>query len=58
MFTVIEEDDEEGVQVICPFCGKSVLIPAGYDRPVYMCPRCHKAIPLDAEILERLKPKN
>lgn len=48
-------DDEEGIMIVCPYCGKAVLIPMGYNRDKFLCPRCHKAIPLDAGILERLR---
>ncbi len=47
--------EEEGIEVFCPYCHKPVIIPAGYNRPVYLCPRCKKAIPLSEDILERLK---
>ncbi len=48
-------EDEEGIEVFCPFCQKPVLIPAGYNRPTYLCPRCKRAIPLSEEMLEALK---
>ena len=48
-------EDEEGLEVFCPFCQKTVLIPAGYNRPTYLCPRCKRAIPLSEEMLEALK---
>ena len=51
----ITVEDEEGIEVFCPYCGKPVLVPAGYSRAVYLCPRCKKAIPLSEDIQERLK---
>ena len=36
-------------------CGKPVIIPAGYNRSTYLCPRCHKAIPLSEKMLEELQ---
>ena len=47
-------EEDEGLEIICPHCGRSVFIPAGYDRPMFLCPRCKKAIPLDAEVLKKL----
>ena len=35
----ITVEDEEGIEVFCPYCGKPVLVPAGYSRAVYLCPR-------------------
>lgn len=26
-------EEEEGIYIICPYCGKSILLPPGYDRP-------------------------
>lgn len=46
--------EDEGLEVFCPYCGKPVIVPAGYNRPTYLCPRCHKAIPLDEKMLEEL----
>lgn len=48
-------EEEEGIEIVCPYCGKPVLIPAGYSRATYLCPRCKKAIPLDENVLELLK---
>jgi len=48
-------DDDEGVMIICPYCGKAVLIPKGYNRDKFLCPRCHRAIPLDENLLARLR---
>lgn len=48
------DNEREGIEIICPICGKPVFIPAGYNRNVYLCPRCHRAIPLSPDILERL----
>lgn len=50
-----EDDEEDGIEIFCPYCQKAVLVPAGYSRPTFLCPRCHKAIPLSEEMLERLK---
>lgn len=52
MAIVVEEN--EGMEVFCPYCGKPVIVPAGYNRPTYLCPRCHKAIPLSEKMLEEL----
>ena len=48
-------EEEEGIEIFCPFCQKPVLIPAGYNRPTYLCPRCKRAIPLSEEVLEQLR---
>ena len=51
MSVYLKDDDEnEGLEVFCPYCGKPVVVPAGYNRPTYLCPRCHKAIPLDEKM--------
>ncbi len=48
-------EEEEGVYIICPYCGKSILLPPGYDRPTYLCPKCKKPVPIDEGVLLRLK---
>lgn len=58
---MIEEDDEmEGITIICPYCGASLFVPAGYSRPTFLCTKCKKAVPLDETMLEALRkaPKN
>lgn len=56
MSIYLQDDDEnEGLEVFCPYCGKPVIVPAGYNRSTYLCPRCHKAIPLDEKMLEQLQ---
>ncbi len=47
--------EDEGLEVFCPYCGKAVVVPAGYNRATYLCPRCHKSIPLSEKMLEALK---
>ena len=32
-------EEDEGIEIFCPFCQKPVLIPAGYNRPTYLCTR-------------------
>lgn len=55
MSIYLQDDDEnEGIEVFCPYCGKPVVVPAGYNRSTYLCPRCHKAIPLSEKMLEEL----
>lgn len=53
---MIEEDDEEleGITVVCPYCGALILVPKGYNRPTFLCTRCKKAVPLDEKMLEAL----
>ena len=51
---LLEDEENEGIEVFCPYCGKVVVVPAGYNRPNYLCPRCHKSIPLDEKMLEEL----
>ena len=40
MSIYLQDDDEnEGLEVFCPYCGKPVVVPAGYNRSTYLCPR-------------------
>ena len=48
------EEEEEGIQIVCPYCGKVILLPPGYNRPTYLCPKCKKPVPIDEDLLVRL----
>ena len=52
---LLEDEENEGIEVFCPYCGKPVVVPAGYNRATYLCPRCHKSIPLSEKMLEELE---
>lgn len=52
---IVEDDEMEGITVVCPYCGAVLLVPAGYNRPTFLCTRCKKAVPLDETMLEALK---
>ena len=54
MSIYLQDDENEGIEVFCPYCGKPVVVPAGSNRSTYLCPRCHKAIPLSEKMLEEL----